>query len=66
MNKISTISQPAIFEQKEIRRIWHQKQWFFSILDIISILADSSSPKTYWAKMKERETGLNQLFPFWE
>ena len=66
MNKISTISQPAIFEQKEIRRIWHQKQWFFSILDIISVLADSSSPKTYWAKMKDREPGLNQLFPFWE
>ena len=66
MNRISTISQTAIFEQKEIRRIWHQKQWFFSILDIISVLADSPSPKTYWAKMKDRELELNQLFPFWE
>lgn len=66
MNKISTISQPAIFKKKEIRRIWHKQQWFFSILDIISVLANTSSSKTYWAKMKDRDSDLNQLFPFWE
>lgn len=57
---------PLIFQQKEIRRIWYQKKWFFSILDIIEVLADSPSPKTYWAKMKSRDPGLNQLFPIWE
>jgi hypothetical protein len=66
MNKISTAFEPAIFQQKEIRRIWYKKQLFFSILDIISVLTNSSSPKTYWAKMKDRDSGLNQLFPFWE
>ena len=38
----------------------------FSILDIISVLTDSPTPKTYWAKMKIRDQGLNQLFPIWE
>jgi len=66
MNKNSELIQPLIFQQKEIRRLWYQKKWFFSILDIIEVLSDSPSPKTYWAKMKSRDPGLNQLFPIWE
>lgn len=66
MNHINKIAQPLIFQQKEIRRIWNKKEWFFSVLDIIEILTDSPIPKTYWAKMKLRDPGLNQLFPFWE
>lgn len=66
MNKIIDVSQPLIFQQKEIRRIWHNKEWFFSILDIIAVLTDSPTPKTYWSKMKVRDPNLNQLFPNWE
>lgn len=66
MKKITDIPQPLIFQQKEIRSIWYKRKWFFSILDIIEVLADSPSPKTYWAKMKNRDVGLNQLFPIWE
>lgn len=66
MNKINKTSQPLIFQQNEIRRIWNKKEWYFSILDIIEVLTDSPTPKTYWAKMKLRDPGLNQLFPFWE
>ncbi len=38
----------------------------FSTLDIIGVLTDSPQPKTYWAKMKERDMALLQPFPFWE
>ena len=58
--------QIAIFKGKEIRKNIYQKEWWFSILDIISVLTDSPQPKTYWAKMKERDTALSQPFPFWE
>ena len=41
-----------------IRKIWHEKQWFFSIIDIIEILTESSSPTHYWSMLKKREPQL--------
>lgn len=48
MNKI------AIFEGKKIRRIWYQKEWWFSVVDVVAVLTDSSDPHDYWFKMKIR------------
>ena len=56
----------ALFKGKKIRRAIFQKEWWFSVLDIIKILTDSPQPKTYWAKMKERDKEMSQPFPFWE
>ncbi|MEK7078569.1 MAG: hypothetical protein AAB929_00715 [Patescibacteria group bacterium] len=56
----------ALFKGKKIRKILYKKEWWFSILDIISVLTDSPQPKTYWAKMKDRDTEMSQPFPFWE
>lgn len=66
MNNNKTDKQIAIFQGKQIRKIIYKKEWWFSILDIIKILTDSPQPKTYWAKMKERDMALSQPFPFWE
>ena len=56
----------ALFKGKNIRRTIFQKEWWFSVLDIIQVITDSPHPKTYWAKMKERDESLFQPFPFWE
>ena len=44
----------VLFNQKEIRRIWDEKKelWYFSIVDIIEILTDSSIPRRYWSDLK--------------
>jgi DNA-damage-inducible protein D len=58
-------NQLAIFEQKPIRKAEHKGEMYFSIVDIIEILTDSPSPKTYWAKLKRKladESGV-QVFP---
>jgi hypothetical protein len=49
----------AIFENKEIRRIWdgEKELWYFSVIDIIAILtdqADYNRAKTYWTTLKNR------------
>ena len=44
-----------IFGAKQIRRIWHDGQWFFSVVDIIGALTDSDNPRDYWYRMKQRE-----------
>ena len=44
-----------VFGAKQIRRIWHDEQWFFSVVDIIDALTDSENPRDYWYRMKRRE-----------
>lgn len=56
----------ALFRGKTIRKTIYQKEWWFSILDVIKILTGSPQPKTYWAKMKDRDKDMSQPSPFWE
>ena len=42
------------FEGKQIRKVWHDEQWYFSVVDVIGILTDSSQPSRYWADIKKR------------
>ena len=43
-----------LFNQKQIRRVWDEEKefWYFSIVDIIEILAGSTIPKRYWSDLK--------------
>lgn len=55
----------AVFQDKNIRRIWHENEWFYSVVDIIEVLTDSPTPRQYWGKVKDREFVKNQLSPIW-
>ncbi|MDD4353201.1 MAG: Bro-N domain-containing protein [Candidatus Nanoarchaeia archaeon] len=44
----------VIFQNKKIRRIWHKEEWYYSIIDIISVLTNSVNSRDYWYKMKIR------------
>ena len=44
----------VIFQSKKIRRIWHQEEWFYSVVDIIEVLTDSKNPRDYWYRVKKR------------
>ncbi len=46
------------FDSNRIRKIWHDEQWYFSIIDVISILTDSKDPRGYWKVLKGREPQL--------
>jgi len=43
-----------LFNQKTIRRHWDKKKelWYFSVIDIIEVLTQSSRPKKYWNDLK--------------
>jgi len=43
-----------VFENKKIRRVWHDNEWYFSIIDIIEVLAASSRPRKYWSDLKKK------------
>ncbi len=43
-----------LFQDRKIRRIWHEDEWYFSVIDIVGALTDSVNPRDYWYKMKIR------------
>ena len=45
-----------IFEDKRVRTVWNdeQERWYFSIVDAVSILTESSDGRKYWNKLKQR------------
>jgi DNA-damage-inducible protein D len=43
-----------LFQEKQIRRIWHQEEWWFSIIDVIEVLTDSPRPRKYWNALKTK------------
>jgi prophage antirepressor-like protein len=47
----------VVFESKQVRRVWHNEKWYFSIVDVCGALTDSPDAGAYWRKLKQR---LNQ------
>lgn len=45
-----------LFEERRVRTVWDDKQekWYFSIVDVVAVLTDSSNPQTYWRVLKKR------------
>ena len=53
------------FEGTGIRKVWHNGEWYFSVVDVIRILTESQDARNYWKVLKNRESQLvtvcNQL-----
>lgn len=47
-------SELSLFDKKQLRRIWHKGEWYYSITDVIGILTDSKHPSSYWTTIKNR------------
>lgn len=52
----------ALFEGKQVRKVFYKNDWWFSVFDIVSILTDSSDPKQYIKKMRSRDPDLNSYW----
>lgn len=54
--KLKTISK--LFEGNEIRSIWdsEKEEYYFSVVDVIRALTDSTNPNDYWYRLKKRMT----------
>ncbi|MCD4678746.1 MAG: Bro-N domain-containing protein [Bacteroidales bacterium] len=55
----------VVFQNINIRRIWYEEEWFYSVVDIIEALTDSPTPRQYWAKVKDRAFVKLELSPIW-
>ncbi|HIJ11597.1 TPA: Bro-N domain-containing protein [Candidatus Woesearchaeota archaeon] len=57
---IDTESERAlvVFRSTKIRRTWFKEEWFYSLVDIVKVLTDSSNPTDYLKKMRKRDEEL--------
>jgi prophage antirepressor-like protein len=53
------LTKIAVFKGKQIRKVIHNNEWWFSISDIIEALTNSTDPKQYIKKMRQRDPELN-------
>lgn len=45
-----------VFESKQIRTLWNaeEEEWYFSVVDVVAVLTDSTNPQSYWYVLKNR------------
>ena len=51
---MDTKNSLVVFNDQKIRRVWHQEEWYFSVVDIIEVLTDSSNARRYWSDLKSK------------
>ncbi len=56
----------VVFQEKQIRRVWHEGEWYFSVIDVVEVLTESPRPRKYWNALKTKltEEGFVQLSHF--
>ena len=58
MKKATNAPEPAnhiaVFQETTIRRVWHNEEWWFSVVDVCAILTASLDAGAYWRKLKQR------------
>ena len=45
-----------LFQERKVRTVWddQEEKWYFSIVDVCTVLTDSKDPTAYWRKLKQR------------
>jgi hypothetical protein len=64
-NEVEPRLRMAIFKEKQIRKVVHNDEWYFSIIDIVEVFTESSNPKKYWSDLKRtlvEDEGFSQLY----
>ena len=59
---MSDIEKIQLFEDQKVRTIWieSEEKWYFSIKDVVMVLADAKDPKDYLSKMRRRDPELSK------
>ncbi len=52
--KSNEIAKVTVFEGKHIRKILHEGEWWFSVIDVVEVLTGSERPRKYWNDLKKK------------
>lgn len=56
------MSNIALFEERQVRRIFQNDEWWFVLVDIVAALTDSANPSDYLKKLRRRDPSLADAF----
>jgi hypothetical protein len=56
------MSEMAIFEERQVRRVFHGDEWWFVVSDIVGALTDSPTPFEYLKRLRRRDPSLAEAF----
>ena len=61
------MNEIKLYENKAIRSVWdnEKEEWYFSVVDVVGVLAESANPRRYWSDLKRKlkeEEGADQLY----
>ncbi len=59
-NPETSLNRIVIFQEKAIRRTWHNSEWWFAIVDVIAVLTDSVQPEGYVKDLRRRDSELSK------
>ena len=66
MAEVNDNGSIQLFEDQKIRTAWdaEKEEWYFSIIDVISVLAGTANPRRYWSDLKRKlkTEGANELY----
>ena len=48
----------VVFQEKSIRRTWHNEEWWFAIVDVVAVLTNSVQPEGYVKDLRRRDKEL--------
>ncbi len=53
-----------VFQEKEIRRIFHNEEWFFSVVDVVRAIVEVKNSRRYWSDLKRnlQKEGFNEVY----
>jgi hypothetical protein len=57
--KNDVVLKTDIFDGQGIRKVFYQKKWYFSVVDVVRVLTESGNPKEYIKKMRSRDDMLS-------
>ncbi|MDK4522351.1 hypothetical protein MWF99_05675 [Fusobacterium necrophorum] len=54
------VDEIKLYENKQICSVWNeeQKEWYFSVVDVVGVLSESKNPTDYLKKMRKRDEQL--------
>ena len=55
---IGHLGHVALFQERTIRRTWHEGRWWFAIVDVVAVLAESVQPEGYVKDLRRRDKEL--------
>lgn len=53
-----------VFQETEIRRVWHNEEWYFSVIDVVGAISESKNHRRYWSDLKRKlkKEGFNEVY----